>query len=409
MTDAAGAPVGHDDSKKGSVISIEGKKLAVGSTALNVLLSAIKFSLYLITGSSALLAETVHSLTDVVGSLLVVGGLYLSEKKSEQFPWGLYKVENVVAALLAGMIFLSSYEIAKVIYQPSPHGMRNLDITLIILFLMAVPIILFSQYEAKKAKAINFPSLMADAGHWKADVAPLIVVAVGIAGARLSYPVMDRIAAFVVIIVVIRAGFSILKDALKGLLDASVDMATLMKIKDVVAEFPQVKETVSLHARNSGRFIFVDMVLGLASKTLKDAHTIADDIEAEIKHRIPFVERVIIHYRPEKKGYQRCAVPLAEKEGKISEHFGKAPFIALWDRATDGTATAPKILGNPFLNVEKGKGIGLAEFLAGKGVDILYTKEDFKGKGPEHALAGAAIEVRKTNLDTLKEMMGSGE
>ncbi len=156
----------HDDAKKGNVISVEGKKLAVGSTALNVFLTAIKFSLYLITGSSALLAETVHSLTDVIGSFLVVGGLYLSEKKSEQFPWGLYKVENVVAVLLSGMIFLSAYEIAKVIYQPSPHEMRNLDISLVILFLMTFPIILFSWYEAKKAKAINFPSLMADAAHF---------------------------------------------------------------------------------------------------------------------------------------------------------------------------------------------------------------------------------------------------
>lgn len=397
----------RDDAKKGSVISVEGKKLAVGSTALNVFFAAIKFSLYLITGSSALLAETVHSLTDVIGSLFVVGGLYLSEKKSEQFPWGLYKVENVVAVLLAGMIFLSAYEIAKVIYQPSPHGMRNLDITLIILLLMAFPIILFSRYEAKKAKAINFPSLMADAAHWRADMAPLAVVAAGIAGARLSYPVMDRISAFVILLLVLKAGYGILKDSLKSLLDASVDKATLLKIKDVLSRFPQVKETGSLHARNSGRFIFVDMVLGIASKTFKDAHAIADDIEAEIKRRISFVESVVIHYRPEKKDYRRCAVPLAEKGGEISEYFGKAPFIALWDRRADGTASTPEILENPYVNLEKGKGIRLAEFLITMNVDVLCTKELFEGKGPEYVFSDAGVEVRKTDVKNLRELMGS--
>jgi predicted Fe-Mo cluster-binding NifX family protein len=270
---------------------------------------------------------------------------------------------------------------------------------------MAFPIILFSRYEAKKAKAINFPSLMADAKHWWADIAPLAVVAAGIAGARLSYPVMDRISAFVVLLFVLKAGYGILKDSMKSLLDASVDRETLNRIKDVVAGFPQVKEIVSLQARNSGRFIFVTADLGLSSKRLKDAHKIVDAIELEIMRRIPFVGRVNIHYEPKKKDRQRFAVPLTDKAGDISEHFAKAPFIALWDKGVDGTASTPEILENPFLNVEKGKGIRLAEFLVGKGVDILYTKELFEGKGPEHVFSGAEVEVRKTELKTLKEMM----
>lgn len=104
----------------------------------------------------------------------MIGGIYLSEKKSERFPWGLYKVENIVALILALLIFFSAYEIAKTIYHSSPEGMRSFDMTLIVLFLMAVPIILFSRYEARRAKAINFPSLMADAEHWRADIAPIV-------------------------------------------------------------------------------------------------------------------------------------------------------------------------------------------------------------------------------------------
>jgi predicted Fe-Mo cluster-binding NifX family protein len=206
---------------------------------------------------------------------------------------------------------------------------------------------------------------------------------------------------------VLRAGYGILRDSLKSLLDASVDTATLMKIKDITAEFPQVKETVSLHARNSGRFIFVDMVLGLASTTFKDAHAIADDLAAEIERQIPFVERVLIHYKPERKDFRRCAAPLAEKTGTLSEHFGKAPFIALWDRMADGATSTPEILENPYVDVEKGKGIELAEFLAGRGIDILYTREDFKGKGPERVLSAINIEVRRTGLKTLQETIVS--
>jgi len=74
-----------------------GKGLAALSLGLNIFLTASKYLLYLFTNSSALLAETVHSLTDVIGSPMVIGGIYLSEKKSEKFPWGLYKVENIAA------------------------------------------------------------------------------------------------------------------------------------------------------------------------------------------------------------------------------------------------------------------------------------------------------------------------
>jgi cation diffusion facilitator family transporter len=391
---------GNDD------FAYSGKGLAALSLGLNIFLTASKYLLYFFTNSSALLAETVHSLTDVIGSLLVIGGIYLSEKKSEKFPWGLYKVENIAAVFSAGFIFLSAYEIAKMIYHPSPEGMRNLDITLLALFLMTLPIIVFARYEARKAKVLNSPSLIADAYHWRMDIAPLAVVAVGITGARLSYPFMDRISAFVVLLLVIKAGYGILKDSMRSLLDASVDRETLDKIEDVIRTFPQVKEIRSLHARNSGRFIFVTIDLGLSLKRLKDAHEIANSIEMEIKDRVPFVERVLIHYQPERKDYRRYAVGLANREGEISEHFGGAPFIALWDKGvSDGMILHQEILENLFLAIEKGKGIRLAEFLVEKGIDVLYTKEDFEGKGPGYVFSDADVEVRRIDLKTLNDMI----
>jgi len=238
------------------------------------------------------------------------------------------------------------------------------------------------------------------------DIAPLAVVAVGILGARLSYPFMDRISAFVVLLLVIKAGYGILKDSMRSLLDASVDGETLDKIKDVIRIFPQVKEISSLHARNSGRFIFVTIDLGLSLKRLKDAHEIADSIEMEINARIPFVERVLIHYEPERKDYQRYAAGLTNREGEISEHFGGAPFIALWDkRVSDGVILHQEILENLFLDIEKGKGIRLAEFLVEKGLDILYTREDFEGKGPGYVFSDADVEVRRIDLKTLNDMI----
>jgi predicted Fe-Mo cluster-binding NifX family protein len=292
------------------------------------------------------------------------------------------------------------------IYTPSSEGIRNVDVALLVLCLTALPIILFSRYEARRAKALNSPSLTADAENWRADLAPLLVVAAGIAGSKFSYPVMDRIAAALVLVMVLKAGYGILKDSVKSLLDASVDRATLDTIKGVIQAFPQVTEIVSLQARNSGRFIFVDTDVRLSLKRLKEAHSVAESVEREIKGRVPFIERVNISYEPEKKDCRRCAVPLAVGEGEISDHFAKAPFIAMWDsRKADGTIVSYEVVENPFLTLEKGKGIQLAELLVKKGVDILFTREDFKGKGPEHVFSDAGVDVRKTDLKNLKELM----
>jgi cation diffusion facilitator family transporter len=385
----------------------KGRGLALSSLGLNIFFTLAKFLLYRATSSSAIFAETIHSLTDVFGSLLVVGGIYLSGMKSERFPWGLYKIENIAAMLSAGLIFISAYEIAQMIYNPSTEGLRNLGITFILLCSMMVPVILFARYEGDRAKELNSPSLAADAQNWKMDIAPLAVVAIGIAGTKLSYPVADRIAAAMVLILVVRAGYSILKDSLKSLLDASVDAATLKKIQEVLTGIPQIKEIVSLHARNSGRYIFVNLGLRLSLKRLKDAHEIAHAVEEEIKKGVPFVESAIIHVEPETKDYQRYAVPLTGREGPVSEHFAKAPFIALWDKRVDGTVSIPEVLENPYVSTEKGKGIKLAEFLVKKRVDIVYTKELFEGKGPEYVLSDAEVDVRKTEVKNLKDLMES--
>jgi divalent metal cation (Fe/Co/Zn/Cd) transporter len=155
-------------------------------------------------------------------------------------------------------------------------------------------------------------------------------VVIGGLACTLVYPYADKIAAIIVIIFIIRAGFGILKDSMKSLLDASVDNITLNKIREVVNSFKEVEKITALNARNSGRFIFVHLDLRLSVKKLKDAYQIANAVEKAIRKEIHFVERVIIHYEPEKKDYVRYAVPLVNREGEISEHFGEAPFIALW-------------------------------------------------------------------------------
>jgi cation diffusion facilitator family transporter len=393
--------------EKGSLpAAYKGKKLAAYSFILNLSLTLAKYLLFLFTGSASLLAETVHSLADVLGSLLVFGGIYLAGKKSTQFPLGLYKAENLAALLSAGLILLSGYEIGRTILYPAAMELQNLDVTLATLLFMTLPIFFFSRYERQKALELNSPSLLADAENWRTDLAPLAIVIAGIAGTRFSYAYFDRIAAFVVLLLVVKAGYGIARDAIKSLLDASVDKATLEKMSQIVKGFPEVTELVSLTARNSGRYIFANIIVRLSLKKLKAAHETIDRIEQEIRHLIPFVEKVSVHYEPAARDYLRYAAMLAKSDGAISDHFGAAPFVALWEKKTaDGEVLSREILENSFIAMEKGKGIKLAEFLAERKIDILYSREIFSGKGPSYVFSDADIEVKPADAATLEELV----
>ena len=87
-------------------------RIALYSTVLNFIVTGLKGVLAYLSGSSALLADTIHGFSDTFASLLVLVGIWLSKKKAESFPWGLYKVENFVALFSAGLIFFAAYEIA---------------------------------------------------------------------------------------------------------------------------------------------------------------------------------------------------------------------------------------------------------------------------------------------------------
>jgi len=383
----------------------DGRKVAAYSTMLNLFLTLAKGGLAIFSGSAAILAETIHSLTDVIGSLAVWTGIVISRKKSPAFPWGLYKVENLVALVSAFFIFLMAYEVGKSMLLSEAKGIANINITIVVLFLIILPVFLFVWYEKKKAEELNSPSLLADAKHWITHIASMGVVIVGLACSKL-YPHADKIAAGIVILFILKAGYDIVKDSMKSLLDASVDIKTLDKIREVINSFKEVEEIASLNARNSGSFIFVLLNLRVSVKKLKEAHQIADSIEKAIRKDISFVERVTIHYEPVKKDYMRYAVPLENREGKISEHFGRAPFIALCDKKlSNGVVVSQDIVDNPFVKIEKGKGVKLAEFLVDQGIDILYVKEHFEGKGPEYVFSNAEVEVRMIELNNLEDLI----
>jgi cation diffusion facilitator family transporter len=380
-------------------------RIASYSTILNILVTLAKGLLAWLSGSSALLADTIHGFSDTFASLLVLVGIWLSKRKSEAFPWGLYKVENLVALVSAGFIFFAGYEIIRHVFKGErAFILGHFYSSLLGLLAIILAIAIFSRFEVRKARNFRSPSLLADASHWYSDIASTTLVLLAVLGSRLGYPILDRLAALTMVGFIAKVGWDILKDSIRTLLDASVDAETLNRIRDEILRFSGVKEIKSLQARNSGRFVFVRTELVFRIKKFSQAHQLSKEIEEAILKSIPQVDKVTIHYEPLEKEFLVYAVPVEEDKHSVSEHLGSAPYFYLVRMNTEGhMIQEEKILPNPYLNEEKGKGIKVSEWLLQNGAGVVLTRKAFDGKGPFYVFSSAEVDVIPTEAKTIEE------
>jgi cation diffusion facilitator family transporter len=386
----------------------QSEKIGLYSVGTNLLLVGLKYGLAILSGSMALVADAIHSATDVISSATVFAGIKLSKRKSKNFPYGLYKVENFVSLLSSILIFVAGYEIVHtVFFKPQTLKTQFLPYAMVGVLVALGITYAFSRYEMKQGKAIGSPSLMADAQHIRTDMLSSSVILAGLVGGWFGLS-LDKIAALLVVLLVFKAGFGILVDALRVLLDASIDFKTMDHVKTIILNDPQVLSINALWGRNSGRFRFIEADIVVKATNLDKAHFVGRRTEEKIRDGVSHVDHILIHYEPQKKDTRTCAVPVMEDRETLSEHFGEAPYFYVATlREKDGVLLSESYHHNPFAGEEKGKGIKVSEWLIEKGVDTVYSPKGFKGKGPGYVFSDAGIDVVLTEDRTLENIQRS--
>jgi len=128
----------------------ESERIGFYSIGINTFLVGIKYGLAVFSGSIALAADAIHSLSDIISSVTVLVGIKISKRKSEIFPYDLYKVENLVSSLF---IFFAGYEIAVSVFSEEQKlniGRLPLAITGVLLTILIT--FLFSRYESQRER-----------------------------------------------------------------------------------------------------------------------------------------------------------------------------------------------------------------------------------------------------------------
>jgi cation diffusion facilitator family transporter len=385
------------------------ERMGVFSLLINTSLVILKLGLAALSGSLALAASATDSAVDIIGSVVVLVGLVISKRKTKTFPFGLYKVENVVSIVIAVLIFLAGYEIAKEAIVGTAGPVSTQWWMLVGVALTVIVPLLWSRYELKVGREANSPSLMAEARHYQTDVLSSLIVFASVAASALGLA-LDRLGALLIVPFIAKSGWELMADGMKVLLDASLDKETLDQVEEIIASSPGVAEVKSVVGRNSGRYRFLQADIAVRTSDLEKAHQLSEELEKAIKDGVENVERVVIHYEPQIKTSLTYGVPLQNPAGEVSEHLGKASFFALIELdAKDGALLREEIVANPHQKLEKQKGLEAARTLVDQGVDVLLLREDLEGKGPSYVLAEAGVETRITEATSLEEILAELE
>ena len=391
--------------------TVQIRRVALYAFLLNLFLAGLKIILAALSGSLSITAGAIDSATDSVASLAVFLGVLLSARKTKTFPLGLYKIENLISVVMAIFIFFAGYEIVQ-------HMMRPGDIPRItwpilgFLFLSTAITYAFGLYALHLGRKTESPTLIAEGKHRQVDVVSSLVVLVA---AALSYfdlrfavygITVDQIGAGLVVLFIVRTGWELLADGMRVLLDASIDRDSLEQVKKIILEEPLVTGIQSLVGRNAGRFRFLQADITLRTDDLNRAHQVSQAIEEKIKANLCHVHSVVVHFQPQPTYRLRTAIPMQDMAGTISHHFGEAPYFAFVDiQRQDRSIERQDIVFNPYQDLERGKGIKVAEWLVEQKTDQVLVREDIKNKGPGYVFANAGIGVQQVSHETLRDVL----
>lgn len=271
----------------------------------NILLSVMKLIAGFIAHSNAMISDAIHSASDVFSTFVVIIGIKLASKKADkEHPYGHERLECVAAIVLSMVLFITGFGIGTAALKNITSGDYNNIVVPGILALVAAIVSIVSKeamywYTRYNAKRIDSSALMADAWHHRSDAFSSIGALIGIAGARLGFPIMDSIASLIIFVFIIKAAYDIFKDAIDKMVDHACDDDTVNQIRECVMKHEDVLGIDMLQTRIFGNKIYVDLEISTdGSYTLSKAHTIAESVHDDIEKSFPKVKHIMVHVNP---------------------------------------------------------------------------------------------------------------
>lgn len=281
-------------------------KVSIIAIILNINLTIIKLLSGIFGKSQAMISDSIHSLSDVLSTIVVIIGVKLSLKKPDKLhPYGHERIECVAAIILSIILLITGIGIG---YNGINNIILNKNIlipkfeTLITAFISIIVKELMFWYTKINANKIKSNALLADAWHHRSDSLSSIGCLIGIIGTRIGFYKMDSIASIIICIFIIKVAIKIFKDSIDKMIDKSCNEEIINKIKNIINENNKVLYIDEIKTRQFGNKAYVDIEISVNEKiTIKEAHEIAEKIHDKIEKKLNIIKHCMIHVNPRKQ------------------------------------------------------------------------------------------------------------
>jgi cation diffusion facilitator family transporter len=272
--------------------------------AINICQTLIKIGFGILGQSAALIADGIHSLSDLLSDVLVIIAVRLGSREADHdHPYGHRRFETIATVILGisligiggGIAWSVMERMANPEHLPVPNELS--------LAVAALSILInewLYQYTKRIAKTTRSKLLMANAWHQRSDAITSVVVLFGIGAVMLGYPLADGIAAIVVALMVAKIGLSLVVGSIKELVDTSLPPEVITDIRSSIMAIDGVEGIHLLRSRQMGEDALIDAHIVVDPRvTVSEGHMIGDIVRQDLIKRFDDVMDVLVHVDPE--------------------------------------------------------------------------------------------------------------
>ncbi|MGC1182319.1 cation diffusion facilitator family transporter [Legionella sp.] len=279
------------------------KKVTLIGAISNATLGFIKLIGGFLFHSHALVADGIHSFSDLItDAMVLLASKYGSIDADDNHPYGHQRIETAATLFLSLLLILAGIGIAwNSIYELIHTKFTIPDwLSIPITCLSILSNELLFHYTIRIGKRINSKLITANAWHHRSDSASSLVVLLGLIGSLAGFVYLDTVAAIIIAIMIVRMGWSYGWNSLKELVDTAVDEDLLMQIAQVIQNVAGVKKIHQLRSRFMGNDVLIDAHILVSSKiSVSEGHYIAQHVHHALVDQINSVKDVVVHVDPE--------------------------------------------------------------------------------------------------------------
>ncbi len=342
------------------------RRVTVNGAYLDFILGAVKIVVGWTAQSQALIADGIHSLSDLATDFLVlIAARHGSRAADEHHPYGHDRIETAASVLLASALAIVALGISwdallrLVSDEPLPvPGVIALAVAAVSAALKEG----IYWYTIRAARKLGSRLLAANAWHSRSDALSSLVVMAGVGGALIGFPWADAVAAIGVSVMILKVAWSIGGEGLRELVDTGLDKEELVRIRDTVLSVDGVRDMHELRTRRMGSGVLADMHVHVASAvSVSEGHRIGDEVYKRLRRKFDYLTDVVVHVDCEDDTEQRPSSDLPLRadvehlvQDRVREIFGTADVfrrltlhylggkihLELWLKDADGARTS---------------------------------------------------------------------